>query len=515
MLRRDATSGTDSGATAILVAASMFLLVGIAAVVLDAGAAFVERRADQTAVDVGAIAGAVEVLIGASGGGVSDDDMVASALDYVRQNLPSDYTDGEWQTLWEGCVDPPADRNTEPGDNFVAMSPPSGWNVSQPNDWCVSRDAAKSLFRVRTPDQLVPTTFARLLGFNSLNTHASAVVNILPAGAGILPFGLPSGANDGTQHCLSSAPTGLADDPCTGPDAGNFGVLKARLFDPSPYNGCNASPLGSVLALNIAAGIDHVIVPDSDGDPSNEIRDYCYNGNVDTLNTDTGFPQGVEWGLASGAGLPGGEIALLRQGPQIQRNVAGNQLDDAPLWDWLLTSGVDYGTDAPLFCDPLGFTSIQYNFGTGLVSEYDFDGDGNDDALASWQHMSKCLEEYVSGGYSAVIFHPDLGDRDSTDWSPRFAYVPQFYESTLGPGNRWNHIRRFRAVFIEGTWWRKGNTWRIHYPGEMCAPCGGSGFGLWQVSAWIIPDSALPSDLRGDPPGAALGVNPFTIELVR
>jgi hypothetical protein len=536
--------------SALIITGSMFLIAGMTASAIDASAAFVERLADQTAADIGAVAGGLETLIGVSAGGVSDTLTVAASLDYVRQNLPTTYTDPEWQALWEGCVDPAAERNEGGTYNFVALAPPPGWNVVDPANWCISRDAAASLYRVRTPDQVVETTFARIIGFNSLQTHAAAVVNIIPAGS-ILPFGFPSGTADGGQHCLSAGPTGLSEDPCSGPLAGNFGTLKIKRFTPSPYLGCLAAPTNSVLALNIAAGIDHIVVPLEGHNVANEVRDECYNPNVNTLQTDVGFPTGTEAGLATGAGLPAGETALLQQGPQPKQNVVGYQLDDAPLWNWLvdqylvdsgpppLFAPIDFGgrdtpadptDDAPLFCDPAGFDNSGYDFdGDGTPEiQYDFDGDGTDDDLESWQHMQRCLLDYAAGeldpfaGTTAssflVIFSSSLGDRDSGNSSARFAYVPQFWDNSLGAGiSEWLHIWRYRAIFIQGTWWQRGTSWIVHHPGEACTPCTGGGlWSLWQVSAFIIPDGALPSSLRGDPPGVGTGfINPYIVRIYR
>jgi hypothetical protein len=497
MLTRLSGGTSDRGASAIFIAFTMVLLMGVAALVIDAtGAGFNERRQDQTSVDVAAAAGGVEVLLGASGTGVSTDDMVAAALTSARANLTTDYDDAEWQQLWEECTDP--GRNTEPGDNFVALDAPSSWSVVGPSDWCMSVDAAKSLFRVRVPDQIVRTTFGRIIGFSELRTNAAAVVNFEMAGGGlILPFGIPSGIADGVHHCLSEPPPGLSNDPCDMPDSGNFGVLKARIFGPSPYNGCNAAPTNPVLALNIAAGIDHIVVPAPDTSAANEVRDECYNFPVNTLQTDTGFPQGVENGMATGQGLPSGETALLQQGPQPKQNVVGNSLDNRPLWHWLLTSPSYDDIDAPATCNP--------------------------SAISTWLDMGQCLSDYSNGGYDTVIFSAQLGDRTTANWSPRFGYAPQFHESSLGPGNTWRHVQRFRAIFVQGTWWKLGNNWKAHQPGEGCfddsgasTPCTASGnWQLLQVTSWIIPDEALPSSLKGDPPGSATGINPFVLRLIR
>ncbi len=205
----------------------------------------------------------------------------------------------------------------------------------------------------------------------------------------------------------------------------------------------------------------------------------------------------MENGLGTGSGLPAGETALLKQGPQPKQNVAGNGLDDRPLWHWLLTSLSYDGIDAPTTCAP--------------------------GSITTWQEMGVCLEDYVAGGHDTVIFSTDMGDRDTNNWTPRFGYAPQFHESSLGPGNTWRHVARFRAIFIQGTWWKQGTNWKAHQPGEGCfddggtaTSCtGGGSHALLQVTSWIIPDEALPSELKGDPPGSAVGINPFALRLIR
>ena len=169
------------------------------------------------------MAGALEAVNGT-------DAMVTQAIEYnvgyARRNLDTAFTAAEWQTAWEGCVDPAADRNAG-GFNFVPLAPPVswGWTVSDPNNWCISIDASEFLFRVRLPQQIVPTTFGRILGVNELRTSASAVAKISVGGGGILPFGLSGGDGGGGLVCLSSNPPGLAEDPCTVIE-GNFGTVR-------------------------------------------------------------------------------------------------------------------------------------------------------------------------------------------------------------------------------------------------------------------------------------------------
>jgi hypothetical protein len=536
----------ERGATAILVAASLFLIIGMTAIAIDAGMGWTERRADQTAVDLGAVGGAVELLVGTSAGNVSEEAMVQAALDYVRINLPTAYSDGEWQAIWQNCVDPAAERNApddrQPGGyNFVSMADaaPAGWSIADPDNWCISKDGRLALFRVRTPPQIVETTFARVLGFDQLQTRAAAVVEILSGGGNVLPFGLPVSAADGSHHCIGSAPPGLAVDPCPGQSQGNRGLLGLKRY--TYPSGCANNVGVDVIAVNIAEGADHPIVPmtnpghdghnNANNLPSGEIADSCYELFANVVRTENGQNQVKQATLAGlvGDGLPSGYIALLKKGPQPKTSVVGySNLDNRPLWHWLLADvnnggSVDYGTDAPLMCDPAGFVDGPYDVdGNGSEEDqFDFDNDGSFEDLDSWQHMQRCLTEYANGPYSTVIFSEALGDQDGSNWSPRLGYVPQMWESNIGLD--FVHVKRYRAIFVQGLYWKRGNNWTIFYPGEGCFDdegqpknCNGSNFQFQQATAIIIPDAALPAGLRGDPPGENVGyINPFITRIYR
>jgi len=489
----------EFGASAVVVALSMLLLLGVTAIVVDLGAGFNERSQDQSAADAGVMAGAVDAL-----GGVAT--VRDQALDYVRFNLDTTYTDTEWEALWANCTDP--DKNIG-GFDFQAVPAPPGWGFSTID--CVSIDPVGDdgpLLRVRTPDQVVDTTFGRTIGFDSIETNAFAVARLTARGiGGILPFGLASGVGDAEHQCLSSGPTGLAEDPCVGSDSGNFGTLKGRIYgDPPNYlESCNASPLGQVLAQNIANGIDHWVTLDSDGSPSNEVRDLCYNIGVDTLNTDTGFPgDGVESGLATGPlnyGTP-----RLTQGTNQKTNVTGYQLDNRPLWDYLRPGLQSSNPTVPDTFVPASCTGFDNATGT----PQDWDGDGVVDDPESWEHMRVCLTDRTAGStYTSILFADDL------DTSPRFAYIPQFWEDDLGTGNSWLHVKRFRAVWLQGTWWKKGTDYIVFHPGESCTGCSTSGYRMTQLTALVLPDQTLSSGLRGDPPPGSPGLGPYIPELYR
>jgi hypothetical protein len=119
--------------------------------------------------------------------------------------------------------------------------------------------------------------------------------------------------------------------------------------------------------------------------------------------------------------------------------------------------------------------------------------------------MTKCLSDVAASG--PVIFLETLSD------SPRFTYVPQFWEATFPSGNGWRHILRFKATWLQATWWRKGGTTTMFNPGEA-GTFSGSNYSLVQLSGLLVPDFALPESLRGTP-GPNGGLNPFLPELYR
>ena len=505
---RDRTEAqSELGASAILIALCLVLFLGMAAFAIDLGFGFNERRNDVTAADVGVMAGAVSSL--GTNSQVRD-----QILSFTRQNLPTSYTNAQWQTLWEGCTD--AELATLNATfNFIPVVPPTGWTVGSP--WCISIDPA-GFVRVRLPDQVITTMFGRAIGTSQFAANADAIARWNSrGGGGILPFALVSTASDGSHVCLRDASGGLAEEPCDGPDAGNFGALESPLYGNVALRtaqNCTGSPKKDILTINIAIGLDHRIVPDANGLVSDEKRDTCpvidSGETPDTLNTFQGLSNGTQEGLATGPvpdGVDGNPVGLprLQQGTNPKRSVYGSPLDDRPLWDYIdpTLTGVGVSGTIPDSC-------VWATFNSALPDQdWSVPADGILDRPGSWQHISKCLQDHVAMGAGApIMFLETIGD------SPRFSYVPQFWESTLPLGNGYLHVLRFKATWLQATWWKRGSTTTVFHPGEPGTFVAGGNWDLIQISGMVLPDLALPIPLRGTP-GPGGGLNPFIPELYR
>ncbi len=473
----------ERGVSGILVAGSLLLLVGLAAIAVDLGLVFNERRGDQTSVDLGALAGGQSIINGTS-------EVVDDTLAYIRENLDTTYTNTEWQAAWQSCTDA-----TPAG--FVLLDEPAAWGTGTLQ--CMSFHPT-GLFRVKLPDQVVETSFGKALGVNSISTGAEAVVRIRSRGTGgILPFGLLASAGGGDQLCLVDSSKGTAQPPCDGAASGNFGVLDAPHFGNSELGTtqkCTGDTNGR-LNVNVALGLDHLVLPRN---AAAYVQDVCPNIAAGTIPNQLLVQTGnsdVAAGFATGP-VDYGATPRLQQGSNSKVNVHGYALDDKPLWEYLAPIGA-----FPADCDPATFNPA--------LPDFDWDGDGTDDPPDSWQHMKECLDQYKAGGFNNVLFSEDIAE------SPRFSYVPQFEESAWPSGSsEWRTIGRYAAIWLEGTWWKKGNTFDAFHPGDgLNHAATGGNWDMTQLTGFFLGDKTLPHDLKGSSVAGAGKVSPFKPELYR
>ena len=510
----------QEGATALIVAFALLLLMGIAAVAVDIGAGFNGRRQDQTAADMAVMSGALEASFLTS----SNQQVATQVVNYAEINVDNTYGLSDWQTLWRGCSD---------GGRTVQFVPlPDPWTGVGTID-CISRSS--SFLRVRVPDQLVNTTFGRVLGFSNLTTSAAAVA-IISFGQNnppIVPYGISGAAGSG-ELCFGSAPSGTAFPPCTGPSSGTFGTLLSEFFGDFYGSVDCGNPGATEIATATALGIDHFVGtwPNaggsvSSGDPhpgDNAVlalpdtnRDSCTNSGgaavatdgvpMNTMRVDSGFPSNaMESGLVSNGSFFGEDSRLQQSGlhpggvssvTNTKRTVVAQrtgasetlwELDNHGPWDYLNSS-------AGGACSPS-------NFNSGMTE------------VQKAAQFNACIAGYVGG----VIFDPLIAQ------SPRFAWAPQYWYDIPTTGLSWEPIQTYRMVFIAGLSFNCDAASTacdvLFYPDadqttELCDDPGNGNcqqLSLDQFSAWVLPDGAIPEEVKNSFPG---GSTPFEPALFR
>jgi len=386
----------DRGATALMVAMTMVLIMGIAAVALDGGRAFSEQRQAQSGVDFASLA-----AVTAATGSNPEDAGASEAQAVVAANLPGRSLD------WSACTD--------------ASRPPEYSIISSITD-CVSFTENFGQARVVLPDDAVDTTFGAVIGFDQIlvSTGAEAIQDT-QATADILPWT----AGTGSSVCLFSNQAPQSVPPCNGPSSGFFGYLDVALYGSGPLGNpstCEQGTSNVRSAINVAKGSDHIMV-EWDGGAAVHDHSVCPNRSEDInqLEVQTGSPtQGATDGLISGiSGSINGQSFAAANGRIIfdaawsvspPASVRGFNLDNTPLWRYLNDQSCPWETG-------------------GLIS-------GNVD---NFQEMVDCLDAWSSGVGS--IFNVTL------DEHARFAAVPIFTSYPTGPGSYL--IDFFSPIWIE------------------------------------------------------------------
>lgn len=452
----------ERGATAVFVAMSLFMIMGFAALAIDSGIGFNERRQDQAAADSA-------VMAGAQSGGLGDDAIVASVVDYANRNLENDvFTLADWAS----CTDP--DLLSFPPLEFTPII------ASGVTYQCIS-SAEGTHLRVKLPTTSVETTFGKVLGVTEIQTGAEAIALITPvAGGGVRPFGLTSSAGPGS-NCLVTAPAPLTAPPCTGPQTGNFFVIDSPFIGADEDFGTTRTCNGANqlrYSTNVAQGLDHSVFEHWTQPPAPLVErdllpDECDIGFPTQLYAQPGAGFALDPGLIGPGTYGGGFSSLLRQGPGPFRDVrdgpATMPLDDRPLWDFIATGGAA--------CDAA-------NFGPAVLPE---------DRPAA---MDLCL----TTGNPTFSGNPATGIATS----PRLIWVPKFEEPGWPPGGGLMTIESFQPAFIDTLYFNcnAGVCDLVFYPGDLTPPaemCDTNGAGckmvnLRQLTSFVLNRGMLPSN---------------------
>jgi Flp pilus assembly protein TadG len=443
----------ERGASLLVVAFSLLVLLGFAATAVDLAGAWALRRQDQAAADTAAIAGALVAVAKPTATAISDatDEVIRISYETIDPNM----TPAQWIAEWTSCVD---------------TDKPAQFTETGISD-CISFTSDLNSIRVMTPNIPWQTTFARVLGFDEIDTDAFAEVVTEPANnGGVMPFAMPSGAAASGEVCLKTGSNPNGIPPCDGPVTGNFGFLDYTKFgNPGPTQCVGGNDR---LEDNIAVGIDHilgetkVLVPpaspnlDRDACDNADFRAWPYQVTTATGNVLSALDEGLVDGTSNGN--PG---RLTQSGNVV--NVRGHFLDNTPLWDHLNGSG-------------------QAMCGLGPTPTHD-------DLIACILNPAN----YSGGAWvGGEIFDEDLVDNN------RFGWVPLTHEAVIGPGSIDVTIKDYRPVYIQTTLWGcNAMTCDLFFdPGEPFGS-GPSNLKVEAVTAIAIPYDSLPESIKLAAPG--------------
>lgn len=472
----------DRGASIILIAITIFVLFGFAAVAIDAtGVGFNERRQSQSAADVGALA-AVQFAVPDNLGNAC----AGSGLTRSRCNGATEAIAVANATLSDPAL-------ALWGDASRCSTPPAGFTAVSAVSECVAFNFNNQRAWVRIPTIDQPTTIARAIGISSISISADAIAGSSVLGAGpVLPFLLPGNAADADYNCLKAGPNpkfGVCDDL---PSTGNFGSMDFFLYGNEDLNytaKCNGDTNGRLVA-NIARGIDHPlgIHPNGMGSGKEE-RSNCpnFSAKPDMADGQPGVGSNLEQGMLYG----GSAYASAPYPGRIQEDPGGFEvrnaggptpaalIDTTPLWTFLV--GGPSGTP----CEAVGTPAEMI-------------------ACISWAKTDS------SGPH--VIFNNNLVA------STRFGWTPAVYEDDfLTPGQPY-HIKGFQPVYIDTTFFgcNANGCDIMHTPGVVdigvcpnnppdpqitCGTPGSKNKGLDAVTAYILSKSILPANAQSPAPG--------------
>lgn len=494
----------ENGATLITVAITLVLLLGAAALAIDLAAGWNERRQDQTASDLAAMAGALSFG--------DNDAIVVQVMATARLNVDTQYTDAEWTALWTGC----SDTDRPAGFAPITHSDPALGTLD-----CISVNP--SFLRVRLPDQLVETSFARVLGINTLTTHADTIVTLLPLASSFsLPFAIRGNSTAG-EICLDTGTTGQAQDPCDGSESGSFGNIAPPLFGFPPLGttpDCIGQANGENVAEAIAIGIDHFLFwlsasdwvatgwsPDDStsnnavdaavnmdecDDTGGEVAEAADGVPIEGVYVDTGnsVRKDATEGLITGIAFSDGFDARLTRSLNT-RLVDIYQLDNTPLWSHL----------------------FDYPGNSFDINECDGDTYAGLSLAEKNDRIRTCVEKYQDGpANDGVPYETRIFADTIVNNNPRLGTAPRLWHNNLGSGLAYRPIQTFDLVYIHGLWFDdKADT--VFYPDD--ADSSDITLVNWkdveQVTAFLLLDTMVSDFVHDEVGKVALGLFDPTI----
>ncbi len=237
----------DRGAVAIIVALCLVLLCGMAALAVDMGFGFRERRFDQAGSDAAALGASLEMVI------TNQTNPVQAAVNNVYQLVNQNLARTVPQADWTAC--------TDAGALFWKTKFHAATLGTTNGSDCISLSQDFNTLRVRVPLQGVDTTFGAVMGFDEFDVTAVAEAqrNTGWGGGGDFPSGVLSGTGAGTTICIKTGTSGGADS-CGEPTSGDFGNFRPFFYsavDGSLASLCVSGEAAVPMARAMADGIDH------------------------------------------------------------------------------------------------------------------------------------------------------------------------------------------------------------------------------------------------------------------
>jgi len=441
----------------------MLMLLGFAAIGVDASAAYAEKRQAQSEADAAVLAGALTYLDPSS---ATPQAVAAQVMSFAAINAPGTPPTA---TDWAACKDP-----DKPADYSWLRDSTSGDVISE----CISLkqvSSAPALLRVRTPSWDMPTSFAGLLGFDTVAISATATAELrYSSSLPVLPFSLPS--TPSTEECLATPPSGLLPGdaaPCGGPSQGNFGLIDSPWFgagapEYTNENPCPTDPNFNTRAPhNLAYGLDHLITswptkPTTSHDTPPPVpaigtwlgnkhpaADSCANAQTGVvpyvLNTQTGNTQ-----TAGGKALL--QDGFLGDDPSpTAGSLPGRLRQDSPPTRPSTTSDPGWPRPADFRLD---IKTNTQTFDVDNIGLWDYLADGMTGPCASSQFTGSNVGRIATNNIESCLkigsptFQLDLID------SPRFAVVPVLnYAKGSQFGNKWWAVLELRPVYLQTTWY--------------------------------------------------------------
>lgn len=422
---------SDRGASAVLIAGSILMIMGFLAIAVDLGFGFNERRVDQTSADAGALGGSLEMVI------TDQANPVQAAVDEVYSLVNTNLGRTVPQGDWTACTDPNA--------LFWRTLSDSGMLGTTNGSDCISISQDFNTLRVKVPGQETDSVFAVFItdSFTS-SAAAEARRNTDWGGGGDFPSGVLDGTAAGTSICIKTGTGSSAHDSCGSPSTGDFGNFKPYFY--SAVDGilatmCVSGEQTQPMSRAMADGIDHEFSGWNPVTMNDRVNGrWCQTSGVpgppfpNMVDSAAGYQNtDITDGLILGGNWPTPFDGRFDRGPYrgLGASILGVDIDNKPLWDF-----IDDSMDVSM----LPACSLARARPSNVTLA---------DYPAAIQETIDCMTEALATTPVPRIFTTDILT------SQRIAHSPLYHETALiGNNSCCYHIKALVPIFLDGAWMR-------------------------------------------------------------